>query len=158
MDLASNTLTGQNFYCSQEMINLLIHGKAYSNVFNDKIACEPLTIKGPDKRNDIGFLSLKEFYKSYEVGSFLKTPKYPIWVVYADGRFRVVFSIKKAILNDWKAEKKFDLYYFDSLTSQNEEIRLTIGGQEFYWLCLGKIFYSYCLSFYSRFDVQFWMC
>jgi hypothetical protein len=112
------------------MVNLLIHGKAYSNVFNDTTICDHdggVTMKGPDKRNDIGFLSLKEYYKSYEVGSYLKTPKYPIWLVYMAGHFRVVFSIKKAILNDWKAEKKFDLYYYDGIVGQDEEIRLTIG-------------------------------
>ena len=30
---------------------------------------------------EIGFLTLFEHYKSIEVGSFFKNPRYPVWVV-----------------------------------------------------------------------------
>ncbi len=118
---------GQHFYCTQEMVNLLIHGKAYSNVFNDAIYVDDLKLRGPDKRNDIGLLSLFEHYKSCEVGSFYKTPKYPIWIICSESHFSVMFSLKKEILSDWKAESKFDLYYYDGLARQDEQIRLSIG-------------------------------
>ena len=39
----------------------------------------------------------------------------------------MLFSLKEDLLNDWKAEKRFDLYYYDGLAKQDTEIRLTIG-------------------------------
>lgn len=138
MDEPTGKLMGQHGYCTQDMVNLLIHGKAFSNVFNDLILLDKLKLKGPNKRNDIGLLSLFEHYKSCEVGSNLKTPKYPIWIVCSESHFSTIFSLKKEILNDWKAENRFDLYYYDGLANQNEQIRLTICkslkilGIEFY--------------------------
>ncbi|CAF0769235.1 unnamed protein product [Brachionus calyciflorus] len=129
MDDANNKLMGTHGYCSMEMVNLLIHGRAVSNVFNDKMMLDQLELKGPDKRNDIGLLSLFEHYKSCEVGSYYKTPKYPIWIVCSESHFSVLFSLKKEILNDWKAESKFDLYYYDGLARQSEQIKLTIMSQ-----------------------------
>ena len=58
MDVAENKLMGMHGYCTQEMVNLLIHGRAVSNVFNDSIFLDQLQLRGPNKRNDIGFLSL----------------------------------------------------------------------------------------------------
>lgn len=126
MDDVNNKLMGKHGYCSMEMVNLLIHGRAVSNVFNDLTIIDQLELRGPNKRNDVGLLSLFEHYKSCEVGSYYKTPKYPIWVVCSESHFSVLFALRKDILNDWKAESKFDLYYYDGLAGQNEQIRLTI--------------------------------
>ena len=126
MDEPTNKIMGQHGYCTQEMVNLLLCGKAFSNVFNDHVYLDTLKLKGPEKRNEIGFLSLFEHYKSCEVGSYYKTPKYPIWVVCSESHFSVMFALKKEILSDWKAENKFDLYYYDGLARQDEQIKLTI--------------------------------
>ncbi|KAK2163609.1 hypothetical protein LSH36_76g00070 [Paralvinella palmiformis] len=64
------------------------------------------TLKGIQCRSDIGFLSLFEHYKSCQVGTYLKTPKYAIWVIYSESHFSVLFSLKLDLLNDWKAEQK----------------------------------------------------
>lgn len=126
MDDPSNKLMGMHCYCSMEMVNLLIHGRAVSNVFNDSVYLDNLELRGPNKRNEVGLLSLFEHYKSCEVGSYYKTPKYPIWVVCSESHFSVIFAIRKEILNDWKAETRFDLYYYDGLARQDEQIKLTI--------------------------------
>jgi len=39
----------------------------------------------------------------------------------------VLFCIKKELTSDWKAEKRFDLFYYDGLARQQEQIKLTIG-------------------------------
>jgi hypothetical protein len=110
-----------------EMVNLLIHGRAVSNVFNDSMLLdEKLELRGPNKRNEIGLLSLFEHYKSCEVGSYYKTPKYPVWVVCSESHFSVVFALRLDVINDWKAESRFDLYYYDGLARQDEQIKLTI--------------------------------
>jgi hypothetical protein len=127
MDFETNKLTtngGQ--HCTIEMINLLLHGRAVSNYFNDSIFLsnkDNFEQKGPNKRNEIGFLSFSEHYKKIQVGSYYKTPRYPIWIISIGQNFSVVFGLKRELVSDWKAESRFDLHYFDG---QDEQIKITI--------------------------------
>ncbi|NXI41523.1 MINY4 hydrolase, partial [Galbula dea] len=130
-DVLTNRLIGSHGYCTQELVNLLLTGKAVSNVFNNVIELDSgngnITIlKGVTSRSDIGLLSLFEHYDVCQVGCYLKTPKYPIWLVCSESHFSVLFSLEKDLLGDWKTERKFDLYYYDGLANQEEEIRLTV--------------------------------
>ena len=63
-----------------------------------------------------------------QVGCFLKTPRFPIWVVCSESHFSVLFSLQLELLRDWRTERLFDLYYYDGLANQQEQIRLTIGA------------------------------
>ncbi|KAM9308094.1 putative ubiquitin carboxyl-terminal hydrolase MINDY-4 [Gastrophryne carolinensis] len=131
LDDPSGCLIGAHAYCTQELVNLLLGGRAVSNVFNDVVELDSgngnITIlKGISTRSDIGFLSLFEHYGVCQVGSYLKTPKYPIWVVCSESHFSVLFCLKKELVSDWRAERRFDLYYYDGLANQQEEIRLTV--------------------------------
>ncbi|XP_069503807.1 probable ubiquitin carboxyl-terminal hydrolase MINDY-4 [Ambystoma mexicanum] len=136
-DVSTNCLIGAHGYCTQELVNLLLTGKAVSNVFNDVVELDSgngniTLLKGIDFRSDIGFLSLFEHYNVCQVGSYLKTPKYPIWVVCSESHFSVIFCLRKELMNDWKMERRFDLYYYDGLAQQQEEIRLTVDTTENY--------------------------
>ncbi|KAM4688414.1 putative ubiquitin carboxyl-terminal hydrolase MINDY-4 [Discoglossus pictus] len=136
-DVPTNCLIGAHSYCTQELVNLILCGRAVSNVFNDKVELDSgngniTLLKGIDRRSDIGFLSLFEHYSVCQVGSYLKTPKYPIWVVCSESHFSVLFCLKKELMSDWKMERKFDLYYYDGLANQQEEICLTIDTAETY--------------------------
>lgn len=72
--------------------------------------------------------SFQFFYPPFwKVGSYLKTPRYPVWVVCSESHFSVLFSLKKNLLSDWKAEKNFDLYYYDGLANQEDLIRLSVS-------------------------------
>lgn len=62
-----------------------------------------------------------------QVGCFLKTPRFPIWVVCSESHFSVLFSLQPELLRDWRTERLFDLYYYDGLANQQEQIRLTVG-------------------------------
>ncbi|CAH3149231.1 unnamed protein product, partial [Porites lobata] len=153
MDEPQGRLMGAHGYCTQELVNLLITGKAVSNTFDNimevdtggskKSVCTGFhcitnlrrfshvtvflnVFKGIDKQSEIGFLSLFEHYKSCEVGVNYKTPNYPIWVICSESHFSVLFSIDRNLLDDWRLEKKFDLYYYDGLARQDEELRLTV--------------------------------
>ncbi|KAJ7319204.1 hypothetical protein OS493_036367 [Desmophyllum pertusum] len=131
MDEPTNTLMGAHGYCTQEMVNLIITGKAVSNTFDNIIEIDTggekkNVFKGLEKQSDIGLMSLFEHYKSCEVGVNFKTPKYPIWVICSESHFSVLFSVDRNLLDDWKLEKKFDLYYYDGLARQDEEFRLTV--------------------------------
>ncbi|NXS55288.1 MINY4 hydrolase, partial [Brachypteracias leptosomus] len=130
-DVLTNRLIGSHGYCTQELVNLLLTGKAVSNVFNNVIELDSgngnITIlKGITSRSDIGLLSLFEHYDVCQVGCYLKTPKYPIWLVCSESHFSVLFCLEKDVLGDWKTERRFDLYYYDGLANQEEEIRLTV--------------------------------
>uniref|UniRef100_A0A8C2TE94 Ubiquitin carboxyl-terminal hydrolase MINDY n=1 Tax=Coturnix japonica TaxID=93934 RepID=A0A8C2TE94_COTJA len=130
-DVLTNRLIGSHGYCTQELVNLLLTGKAVSNVFNDVIELNSgngnITIlKGITSRSDIGLLSLFEHYDVCQVGCYLKTPKYPIWLVCSESHFSVLFCLEKDLQGDWKTERRFDLYYYDGLANQEEEIRLTV--------------------------------
>lgn len=131
MDEPNGTLMGAHNYCTQEMVNLLLTSKAVSNTFDnvmevDTGGAEKNIFKGLEKQSEIGLLSLFEHYKSCEVGMNFKTPKYPIWVICSESHFSILFSVDRNLLDDWKSEKKFDLYYYDGLARQDEEIKLTI--------------------------------
>ncbi|NXE07589.1 MINY4 hydrolase, partial [Lophotis ruficrista] len=130
-DVLTNRLIGSHGYCTQELVNLLLTGKAVSNVFNNIIELDSgngnITIlKGITSRSDIGLLSLFEHYDVCQVGCYLKTPKYPIWLVCSESHFSVLFCLEKDLLGNWKMERRFDLYYYDGLANQEEEIRLTV--------------------------------
>ncbi|PIK40008.1 hypothetical protein BSL78_23155 [Apostichopus japonicus] len=132
MDEPTNQLMGHHNYCTQEMVNLILTGRAVSNVFNDIMELDSGTgpkciLKGLNKRSDVGLLSLFEHYGSCKVGSYYKTPRLPVWVICSESHFSVLFSLKRNLLSDWKAERNFDLYYYDGLSNQEEAIRLSVN-------------------------------
>ncbi|XP_053323920.1 probable ubiquitin carboxyl-terminal hydrolase MINDY-4 [Spea bombifrons] len=136
-DVPTNCLIGAHSYCTQELVNLILGGRAVSNVFNDVMELDSgngnvTLLKGVAGRSDIGFLSLFEHYGACEVGSYLKTPRYPIWVVCSESHFSVLFCLRKELMNDWRIERRFDLYYYDGLANQQEEIRLTVDTADAY--------------------------
>lgn len=96
----SGFLIGQFGHCTQELMNLLLVGKATSNVFDGDV---PLTdgsastensimLKGVPKKANIGYLSQLEALRYCQVGSYFKIPYYPIWVIGSSSHFSVLFS------------------------------------------------------------------
>ena len=73
MDEANGKLMGAHGYCTQEMVNLLLGGRAVSNVFNDTVTLDgapgekSTVLQGVSKRSDVGLLSLFEHYRSCQV-------------------------------------------------------------------------------------------
>ena len=66
----------------QELVNLLLTGKAVSNVFNDVVELDSgngniTLLKGISSRSDIGFLSLFEHYNVCQVPSERSGPRRP---------------------------------------------------------------------------------
>eukprot|EP00794_Sanderia_malayensis_P004413 gene4413-5002_t len=132
MDEATGTLIGAHGYCTQDLVNLCLTGKSVSNVFDGNIELDSggttkSTLKGIERQSDIGLLSLFEHYGSCTVGDNYKKPKFPIWVVCSESHFSTLFSSNQRLLQNADVQKRFDLYYYDGLARQNEEIRLTIN-------------------------------
>ncbi|XP_036971834.1 probable ubiquitin carboxyl-terminal hydrolase MINDY-4 isoform X1 [Acanthopagrus latus] len=132
MDVASSTLIGAHGYCTQELVNLLVCGRAVSNVFDNDMELDSgngnmTLLKGIKGHCDVGFLSLFEHYNICKVGAYLKTPCYPIWVVCSESHFSVLFALQRELLTNQDKGLEFDLYYYDGLANQQEEIRLTVS-------------------------------
>ena len=71
----------------------MILGEASSNVFNgDQDMGDNFILKGIHKNPEIGFLTLFEAYGYFNVGSFLKNPKLPIWIICSESHYSIIFS------------------------------------------------------------------
>ncbi|XP_029989038.1 probable ubiquitin carboxyl-terminal hydrolase MINDY-4 isoform X2 [Sphaeramia orbicularis] len=132
MDVPTTTLIGAHGYCTQELVNLLLCGQAVSNVFDNDMELDSgngnmTLLKGMKGRCDVGLLSLFEHYNIVKVGTYLKTPCWPIWVVCSESHFSVLFGLQRELLTNQDKGLEFDLYYYDGLANQQEEIRLTVS-------------------------------
>jgi ubiquitin carboxyl-terminal hydrolase MINDY-3/4 len=97
-------------------------------------------LHGISTRACVGFLTLQEAYNYIEVGVNFKKPLHPVWVIYSESHYSVLFSNNIALVedddiqvnnNNNKMKSKetrsgFDLYYWDMLANQKEEIKLTV--------------------------------
>lgn len=122
------TLMGQHSYAGQELVNLLLSGKAVPQVFDgertleDSSGSDSVVLRGIPSRCAVGFLTLFEHFGYMEVGQHLKTPQHPLWVVCSESHYSVFFRPRTPT----KGSGGFDLYYYDGLAQQDEEIRLTV--------------------------------
>ncbi|KAF2368051.1 protein of unknown function DUF4205 [Trinorchestia longiramus] len=147
MDSVGVNLINNHGYASQEVVNLMLTGHASTNTFDGdttlgddvpsrKISINTedainqvltrMTLRGVHQRADIGLLSLFEHYGSYKVGQHLKTPVYPVWVVCSESHYSCLFSRNPSVTSNEPQDQTFDLYYYDGLALQEDEIRLTI--------------------------------
>lgn len=125
-------LIGEDSYASQEIVNLILTGHAVTNVFNGNkelngTNSETLILKGIAQQSRIGFLSLSEYENNDQVGSYLKYPEHPIWVVNGNNHYLTLFGTSKKIVED--SEEEFYLFYTDSLSS-HQEISLQINPKD----------------------------
>lgn len=118
------SMIGRHHYATQELVNLLLYGRANSNVFDKNKNLDGLVLKGVQERSLVGLLTLFEHYGSMEVGSYLKSPREPVWVVCAESHYSVLFARGPADPTD--ATRVVDLVYYDPLGRQTEEYHLTV--------------------------------
>jgi hypothetical protein len=95
-DDAQAKLTGQFGHCAQELINLLLTGQAVSNVFDNTLNVG-MVCRGIQYQPSIGYLSQLEAMRYCEVGSYYKSPQFPIWVVGSTSHFTVLFGEPAAL-------------------------------------------------------------
>merc|ERR1711957_796117 len=112
-------MIGQHGYCTQELVNLMVFGKAYSNVFDGtkKLGTSAdgfCVLQGAPKRAGVGFLSLFEAFKCIEVGSRYKGPMAPVWIVCAESHYSVLFAAESA-QDPRDSDRRVDLHYFDQM-------------------------------------------
>ena len=91
-------------------MNLLLIGRAHSNVFNgtEIVAggggegAEDLALRGIPSRAAVGFLSLFEAFGYLRVGDFYKLPSVPIWVVSSESHYSVLLAAPRGAV--WPTE------------------------------------------------------
>jgi hypothetical protein len=110
-------------HSSQDLVNLLLTGRAVSNVHDgdkflgDVDAAQALeseggsvsfSLKGILHEVPIGFLSSLEALRYSKVGDFYKNPEFPIWVVGSASHYTVLFGLNKKItfVDDSKKEEQ----------------------------------------------------
>uniref|UniRef100_A0AAX7V5Y4 Ubiquitin carboxyl-terminal hydrolase MINDY n=1 Tax=Astatotilapia calliptera TaxID=8154 RepID=A0AAX7V5Y4_ASTCA len=77
---------------SQSLVNLLITGHAVSNVWDGDRECSGMKLQGIHKQACVGFLTLMESLRYCKVGAFLKSPKFPIWILGSETHLSVFFT------------------------------------------------------------------
>ena len=127
MDAPDTALMAAHGYCSQEMVNLITTGRAISNVFNDDITlgsgADQTVLKGIKTQAEVGLLSLFEHYKSCQVGSHLKSPVFPLWLVCSESHFTVLWAEQK---EEAMTSGVMELSYYDGLSGQDGPILLSV--------------------------------
>lgn len=82
---------------SQSLVNLLITGHAVSNVWDGDRECSGMKLQGIHKQAFVGFLTLMESLRYCKVGAFLKSPKFPIWILGSETHLSVFFTKASSI-------------------------------------------------------------
>lgn len=96
------TLIAPNGYCAQELVNLLLIGRAHSNVFDgeqmlgDALAGEGARLRGIPRRSPVGFLTLFERQGEpgslLQVGANLKRPQSAVFVLQSESHYSVFWA------------------------------------------------------------------
>ncbi|KAL3661503.1 hypothetical protein V7S43_013263 [Phytophthora oleae] len=102
MDDPTNALTGTFGHCTQELLNLLLTGKAVSNVFDGSVSMGEtgLFLHGVPQRARIGYLTQLEALRYCEVGSYYKSPQFPVWVLGSSSHFSVGFAMDPRVCEE----------------------------------------------------------
>lgn len=132
------TLMGRHDYAAQELVNLLLAGGAFPQVFDGQRTLgdekgssgDEVLLKGIPNRCEIGFLTLFEKYGYMKVGENMKSPKSPFWVVCSESHYSVLFRCPSESGSvdgmDTRSPSPFRLRYYDELAKQDEAIILTV--------------------------------
>ncbi|KAM9436278.1 ubiquitin carboxyl-terminal hydrolase MINDY-3 isoform 2-T2 [Clarias gariepinus] len=83
---------------SQSLINLLVTGHAVSNVWDGDRECSGMKLHGIHDQTTVGFLTLMESLRYCKVGSFLKSPKFPIWILGSETHLSVFFTKEMSLV------------------------------------------------------------
>ncbi|XP_068441862.1 inactive ubiquitin carboxyl-terminal hydrolase MINDY-4B [Clinocottus analis] len=132
-----------NFVCRQALLNLLLTGKASPNLCNGTRSSgldgRPLArpLQGVLSRGDVGYLHWSreqmERGRLLQVGSRLKTPRFPVWICCINSSFSVLFGLNRSLLSDWRMEHRFHLFYCSGQNPQRAAVRLAVDTHSHHW-------------------------
>eukprot|EP00455_Lapot_gusevi_P016770 TRINITY_DN1873_c0_g1_i1.p1 TRINITY_DN1873_c0_g1~~TRINITY_DN1873_c0_g1_i1.p1 ORF type:complete len:164 (+),score=25.65 TRINITY_DN1873_c0_g1_i1:101-592(+) len=116
----------------------MLTGRATSNVFDGtkRVGGENesgMLLCGIERRSTVGFMAS---HREIQVGDNYRMSELPIWVIFADSHYSVLFALSKEVTrygvdaSSLIGSPQFDVFYYDMLANQNEQIRLTITVKE----------------------------
>eukprot|EP00052_Salpingoeca_macrocollata_P014186 m.111081 g.111081 ORF g.111081 m.111081 type:complete len:285 (+) comp19216_c0_seq4:337-1191(+) len=85
-------------HANQTLINLMIAGCAVPNVFDGNQDVDGMVLHGIPQQTDVGFLTFVETFSLLQVGSNLKCPRVPVWVVGSETHLTVAFSLDRRLV------------------------------------------------------------
>ncbi|OQS04587.1 hypothetical protein THRCLA_03196 [Thraustotheca clavata] len=103
MDDNGGSLTmGEFGHGTQELLNLMLTGRATSNAFDGVVPMGDtgLVLRGVMDRPRIGYLTQLEALRYCAVGSYYKTPLAPVWVLGSSSHFTVLFSTDASLVQE----------------------------------------------------------
>lgn len=113
-DASEPLIDGIYGHGSQSLINMMLTGRAVSHVFDNEKEVAGLKMKGITGVPMIGFLTLLENLRYCEVGSFMKNPTHPIWILGSETHLTVFFTQELSLVaaeTKWeKARRLFSSY------------------------------------------------
>jgi hypothetical protein len=115
------SLIGGHNYANQEFVNLMLVGRAHSNIFDGERDMDGLKLRGIPRPPLVGFLTLFEHFGHVECGDFYKNPAVPVWVVCSESHYTVLFTLEEDL-----TAPQLECYYYDELASQETLYRLTL--------------------------------
>lgn len=94
-------------HCSQELLNLLLTGRATSNVHDGSKSLSPelenVRLEGVSGHPLVGYLSHLEALRYFEVGTYYKEPVFPIWVIASQSHFTVLYGMENDVIQASKS-------------------------------------------------------
>ncbi|CAL5998177.1 Conserved_hypothetical protein [Hexamita inflata] len=130
-DKASATAAGSIFAncnnCSQELVNLMICGRAVAGLHDNNMDLDGMILQGIPSKCDVGLLSIFEAYDYLRVGTFLKQPQYPVWVCFNEAHFTAIMGNTELleIVEGEGGRGKTEFVYYDGLDDQKTYYRIT---------------------------------
>lgn len=113
MDDPETPLIGRFGHCSQELLNLVLFGKASSNVFDGEqtLGDNVMTLRGVPLESsiEVGLLSELEVLRYVTVGSKLKNPNFPLWIIGSPSHYTLLFSFDKSCSSRSPSETRKDI-------------------------------------------------
>ncbi|XP_058954761.2 ubiquitin carboxyl-terminal hydrolase MINDY-3 [Pocillopora verrucosa] len=119
MEDVGEPLVDESFgHGSQTLINLMLTGYSVSNVWDSSRTLSGLELRGVPKQSSIGFLTLLEAHRYCEVGNFLKSPMYPVWLLASETHLTVFFSQERSLTGS-ESDRERGLRVFKSHDQQD---------------------------------------
>ena len=113
MDDSEVPLIGRFGHCSQELLNLVLFGQAISNVFDgvQSLGDNIMILRGvpAEATVDVGLLSELEVLRYVTVGTKLKNPTFPFWIIGSPSHYTLLFSFNASCNARSASESREDL-------------------------------------------------
>jgi len=98
-DPSESLIDGLHGHGSQSLINLMLTGRAVSNVWDNDKQVTGLTLQGIRGQSTVGFLTQLEHLRYCEVGWYLKNPCFPVWLLGSETHLTVLFSVERSLVS-----------------------------------------------------------